>query len=144
MMILKWLNTVVAERYHQIRYCSVSSKRKYDTVLKWLLSLLKGIIKRQRRHLLPLKLGWWYILRLILFITEMYHQVVARFGKKFYLFLLKMGNFSQRRFFFWKFRQNIFCDMNFQMLYRIFISDVIIIKFLWSEILWIYRIMWKS
>jgi len=56
-MIPKWLNTVIAEGYHQIRYCSVSSKPKYDTILKWLLSLLKGIIKRQRRHLLPLELG---------------------------------------------------------------------------------------
>ena len=56
-MIPKWLNTVIAEGYHQIHYCSVSSKPKYDTILKWLLSLLKGIIKRQRRHLLPLELG---------------------------------------------------------------------------------------
>ena len=37
----------------------------------------------------------------------------------------------------------IFSDMNFKIMYRIFVSDVIIIKFLRSEILWIHRIMWE-
>ena len=36
----------------------------------------------------------------------------------------------------------IFSDMNFEIMYRIFVSDVTIIKFLWSEIPWIHRIMW--
>ena len=47
---------------------------KNDTIWKWLLSLLKCILRRWR-HLLPLNFGWGYISRLTLFITKMYPQI---------------------------------------------------------------------
>ena len=43
-----------------------------------------------------------------------------------------------------KLLENICSNINFEVLYRIFVSDVIIIKFPLAEIPWIYRIMWKS